>query len=216
MSSPTKSPKKPHSNSKTTPTKPKPTSPNSKPSSSKKNPITKINMTTSPITKKMPKQVAKQLPKEMPKQVQPHPTALRATTAASSNVSLDRKLVRNLAQRSDLPGLLWLASWIVAIALSGYLLYLAQTLNLQPPPQPCCPSPQPCCWERSSPSPPTPSATSARTAQPSAPDGSTRPACGSDRSSTSKNPTTADTRTPDITPTHGMSIKIAKCPSILP
>ena len=124
MSSPTKSPKKPPWSSKTTPTKPKPTSPNSKPSSSKKNPITKINMTTSPTTKKMPKQVTKQ--------AQPHPTALRATTAASSNVSLDRKLVRSLAQRSDLPGLLWLASWIVAIALSGYLLYLAQTLTSTP------------------------------------------------------------------------------------
>ena len=50
---------------------------------------------------------------------------LPATTAASANVSLDRKLVRNLAQRSDKPGLLWLASWIAALAVSGFLLSLA-------------------------------------------------------------------------------------------
>lgn len=52
-------------------------------------------------------------------------TTLRATTAASSAVSLDRQFVRKLAHRSDKPGLLWLASWLLALTLSGYLVYLA-------------------------------------------------------------------------------------------
>ena len=62
----------------------------------------------------------------MPAPTPPSPP-LRATNAASSNVSLERQLVRSLAHRSDLPGLLWLVSWLAAIALSGYLLYLCSS-----------------------------------------------------------------------------------------
>ena len=59
----------------------------------------------------------------------PQAKILPATTAASSNVSLERQLVRNLAQRSDRPALLWLASWLTALAVSGYLLYLTTAFS---------------------------------------------------------------------------------------
>ena len=59
----------------------------------------------------------------------PSTTSLAATNAASANVSLDRKLVRKLAHRSDKPGLLWLASWLAAVGLSGYLVYLTSSAS---------------------------------------------------------------------------------------
>lgn len=48
-----------------------------------------------------------------------------ATNAASSGVVLDRKAIKALSKRSDLPGLIWLAQWIVALIVTGYGVHLA-------------------------------------------------------------------------------------------
>jgi len=48
------------------------------------------------------------------------------TNAASSGVSLERKLTKQLMQRSDRPGLIWLAQWILLLVATGYLLYLSE------------------------------------------------------------------------------------------
>ena len=48
-------------------------------------------------------------------------TAFTATNAASSGISLDRKRLRSLAARSDRPGLIYLARWLVALACTGLL-----------------------------------------------------------------------------------------------
>lgn len=52
-------------------------------------------------------------------------TTTIATNAASSGIQLDRKLVKQLAQRSDRPGLIWLTQWVVALALAGTAVHFA-------------------------------------------------------------------------------------------
>ena len=47
------------------------------------------------------------------------------TNAASSGVTINRKRLKSLARRSDAPGLAYLASWAVALALTGSLIWLA-------------------------------------------------------------------------------------------
>jgi len=47
------------------------------------------------------------------------------TNAASSGVVIDRKLGKQLMQRSDRPGLIWLGQWIALLMATGYLLYLS-------------------------------------------------------------------------------------------
>ena len=44
------------------------------------------------------------------------------TNAASSGVTIDRKLYKSLAKRSDKPGLIWLAQWAVLLLITGSLL----------------------------------------------------------------------------------------------
>ncbi len=48
-----------------------------------------------------------------------------ATNAASSGVKLDRKIIKQLGQRSDVPGLIWLAQWAAMLGATGYLLHLS-------------------------------------------------------------------------------------------
>ncbi len=48
-----------------------------------------------------------------------------ATNAASSGVKLDRKTIKALGKRSDVPGLIWLAQWAALLGVTGYLLYLS-------------------------------------------------------------------------------------------
>ncbi len=48
-----------------------------------------------------------------------------ATNAASSGVRLDRKTIKRLSQRSDVPGLIWLAQWAAMLGATGYLLHLS-------------------------------------------------------------------------------------------
>ena len=48
------------------------------------------------------------------------------TNAASSGVMLDRKLTKQLMQRSDRPALLWLAQWVLLLVATGYLLHLSE------------------------------------------------------------------------------------------
>ena len=48
-----------------------------------------------------------------------------ATNAASSGVILDRKVVKNLCRRSNQPGLIYLAKWILSLLVSGFLIYLS-------------------------------------------------------------------------------------------
>ena len=52
-------------------------------------------------------------------------TVFTATNAASSGINLDRKRLRALAARSDHPGLVYLASWLAALACTGALVWLA-------------------------------------------------------------------------------------------
>ena len=47
------------------------------------------------------------------------------TNAASSGVTIDRRHLKSLARRSDVPGLTYLATWAVALALTGSLVWLA-------------------------------------------------------------------------------------------
>jgi len=47
-----------------------------------------------------------------------------ATNAASSGIVLDRKNLKALCRRSDLPGLIYLAKWIAVLILSGVGIYL--------------------------------------------------------------------------------------------
>ena len=48
-----------------------------------------------------------------------------ATNAASSGVKLDRKTIKALGKRSDVPGLIWLAQWAVLLGITGYLFFLS-------------------------------------------------------------------------------------------
>lgn len=48
------------------------------------------------------------------------------TNAASSGVSIDRKLTKQLMQRSDQPGLIWLGQWFALLLVAGYLLHLSE------------------------------------------------------------------------------------------
>ncbi len=48
-----------------------------------------------------------------------------ATNAASSGVRLDKKSLKIIARRSDRPGLLYLAQWIVGLILTGMLVGMA-------------------------------------------------------------------------------------------
>ncbi len=50
-----------------------------------------------------------------------------ATNAASSGVTLDRKVLKAVAQRSDRPGLTYLAVWISGLAVTGALVMLSRT-----------------------------------------------------------------------------------------
>ncbi|MEL6767790.1 MAG: fatty acid desaturase [Pseudomonadota bacterium] len=47
------------------------------------------------------------------------------TNAASSGVKLDKKTLKTIAARSDRPGLIWLAQWTAALALTATLVWLA-------------------------------------------------------------------------------------------
>ena len=47
------------------------------------------------------------------------------SNAASSGVTIDRRHLKSLARRTDVPGLVYLASWAVALALTGSLVWLA-------------------------------------------------------------------------------------------
>ena len=48
-----------------------------------------------------------------------------ATNANSSGIVLDRKTLKALGKRRDLPGLIWLAQWVAALAATGYLVSLS-------------------------------------------------------------------------------------------
>ena len=48
-----------------------------------------------------------------------------ATDAASSGITLERKTLKALCRRSDLPGLIYLGKWALALVISGYGVYLA-------------------------------------------------------------------------------------------
>ena len=48
-----------------------------------------------------------------------------ATNAASSGVHLERKTLKSLCRRSDTPGLVFLAKWVLSLLLTGYLVHLA-------------------------------------------------------------------------------------------
>ncbi len=50
---------------------------------------------------------------------------LTATNAASSGITLERKTLKTLCRRSDLPGLIYLGKWMLALVISGYGVYLA-------------------------------------------------------------------------------------------
>ena len=52
-------------------------------------------------------------------------TQTRATNAASSGVTLERRTLKALGQRSDRPGLIWLAQWAAMLAGTGALLWLS-------------------------------------------------------------------------------------------
>ena len=45
------------------------------------------------------------------------------TNVTSSGVEIDKKLGKQLMKRSDRPGLIWLAQWIVLLILSAYAMY---------------------------------------------------------------------------------------------
>ena len=45
----------------------------------------------------------------------------QSTGAESSGITLNRKTVRDLARRRDAPGLIYLATWIVALTATGAL-----------------------------------------------------------------------------------------------
>ena len=47
-----------------------------------------------------------------------------ATNAASSGIRLERKSLKALAKRSDIPGLVFLAQWVLSLVATGYLVYL--------------------------------------------------------------------------------------------
>ncbi len=47
------------------------------------------------------------------------------TNAASSGVCLDRKSLKRIATRSDRPGLIYLATWILSLALAGSLVWIS-------------------------------------------------------------------------------------------
>ena len=47
------------------------------------------------------------------------------TNAASSGISLDRKSLKRIATRSDRPGLIYLATWILSLALTGSLIWMS-------------------------------------------------------------------------------------------
>ena len=48
-----------------------------------------------------------------------------ATNAASSGVSIDRKVLKALAKRSDRSGLVYLAQWAVSLTVTGFGVRLA-------------------------------------------------------------------------------------------
>ncbi|MDE0433015.1 MAG: hypothetical protein OXH92_03305, partial [Bryobacterales bacterium] len=45
------------------------------------------------------------------------------TNAASTGIRIDRPLLKSLARRSDRPGLIYLALWMLALALTGALVW---------------------------------------------------------------------------------------------
>ena len=52
-------------------------------------------------------------------------TGFTATNAASSGVKLDRKTIKKLGRRSDVPGLIWLAQWAVLLGITGFVLFIS-------------------------------------------------------------------------------------------
>ena len=48
-----------------------------------------------------------------------------ATNAASSGVTLERKTIKQLGRRSDVPGLVWLAQWLGLLLAAGIVLHLS-------------------------------------------------------------------------------------------
>ncbi|MDX1400709.1 MAG: fatty acid desaturase [Kiloniellales bacterium] len=54
----------------------------------------------------------------------------KATGAASSGVALDKRTLKQLMRRSDLPGLKYLAIWAVLLGGSGFLLYQSFSFGL--------------------------------------------------------------------------------------
>lgn len=53
----------------------------------------------------------------------------RATNAASSGIRLDRKMIKNLARRSDKPGLIYLFKWLISLLISGHLIHISGTTS---------------------------------------------------------------------------------------
>ena len=49
----------------------------------------------------------------------------KATNAASSGITLERKTIKALCKRSDLPGLVFLAKWVVCLIAGAYLVNLS-------------------------------------------------------------------------------------------
>ncbi|WP_298854286.1 fatty acid desaturase [uncultured Ruegeria sp.] len=47
------------------------------------------------------------------------------TNAASSGVKLDKKTLKSIASRSDRPGLIYLAKWVIALGLTGTLTWIS-------------------------------------------------------------------------------------------
>jgi fatty acid desaturase len=48
-----------------------------------------------------------------------------ATDAASSGITLERRTLKTLCRRSDLPGLIYIVKWAAALLISGYGVYVA-------------------------------------------------------------------------------------------
>jgi len=55
----------------------------------------------------------------------PQPGATIVTNAASSGIKLDKRRLKELARRSDVPGLIYLGQWCFALLLTGSLVWMA-------------------------------------------------------------------------------------------
>ena len=52
-------------------------------------------------------------------------TTYNATNGASSGIQMDKKKLKQLMRRSDIPGLKWLATWVAMLAVTGYCVHLS-------------------------------------------------------------------------------------------